>query len=72
MTSAGATNRSVYLPAGTWYDFWTGSTTSGGTKVTANAPLSKIPLYVKAGSIIPMGPSIQYATQSIDPLRGRA
>jgi alpha-D-xyloside xylohydrolase len=71
VTSAGATSRSVYLPAGTWYDFWTGSTTTGGTKVTADAPLSKIPLYVKAGSIVPMGPNIQYATESIDPLEIR-
>jgi len=71
VTSAGATSRSVYLPAGTWYDFWTGSTTNGGSKVTADAPLSKIPLYVKAGSIVPMGPNIQYATESIDPLEIR-
>jgi alpha-D-xyloside xylohydrolase len=71
VTSAGATSRSVYLPAGTWYDFWTGSTTAGGNKVTADAPLSKIPLYVKAGSIVPMGPNIQYATESIDPLEIR-
>jgi len=71
VTSAGATSRSVYLPAGTWYDFWTGSTATGGAKVTADAPLSRIPLYVRAGSIIPMGPNIQYATESIDPLEIR-
>jgi alpha-D-xyloside xylohydrolase len=69
--TTGATSRSVYLPAGTWYDFWTGSTATGGTTVTADAPLSKIPLYVRAGSIVPMGPTIQYATQSIDPLEIR-
>jgi len=69
--TTGATSRSVYLPAGTWYDFWTGSTATGGTTVTADAPLSKIPLYVRAGSIVPMGPNIQYATQSIDPLEIR-
>ncbi len=71
VTSAGATSRSVYLPAGTWYDFWTGATATGGAKVTADAPLSKIPLYVRAGSIVPMGPNIQYATESIDPLEIR-
>jgi len=71
VTTAGATSRSVYLPAGTWYDFWTGATTNGGSKVTASAPLSQIPLYVKAGSIVPMGPDIQYATQSADPLELR-
>ena len=67
----GATSRSVYLPAGTWYDFWTGATTSGGAKITAQAPLSQLPLYVKAGSILPMGPAIQYATESADPLEIR-
>ena len=71
VTSAGATTRSVYFPAGTWYDFWTGSTTAGGSSVSVNAPLSQIPLFVKAGSVVPMGPNIQYATQSMDPLEIR-
>jgi alpha-D-xyloside xylohydrolase len=71
ITSAGVTSRSVYLPAGTWFDFWTGSTVSGGAKTNADAPLSKIPLFVKAGSIIPLGPSIEYATQSADPIEIR-
>lgn len=71
VTTAGATSRSVYLPAGTWYDFWTGSTTDGGRTASVPAPLSEMPLFVKAGSIVPMGPSIQYATQSIDPLEIR-
>jgi alpha-D-xyloside xylohydrolase len=69
--SAGATTRSIYLPAGTWYDFWTGSTKDGGSKVTVDAPLSQIPLFIRAGSIVPMGPKIQYATQSADPLEIR-
>ena len=71
VTAAGATSRSIYLPAGTWYDFWTGSTVSGGASMMVNAPLSTIPVFVKAGSIVPMGPNIQYATQSIDPLEIR-
>jgi alpha-D-xyloside xylohydrolase len=71
VTSAGVTSRTVYLPTGSWYDFWTGSPISGGTTITAPAPLSEIPLYVKAGSIMPMGPFIQYATESIDPLEIR-
>jgi alpha-D-xyloside xylohydrolase len=71
VTTAGATNRSVYFPAGTWFDFWTGSTTTGGSKVPVSAPLSQIPLFVRAGSIVPMGPTIQYATQSVDPLEIR-
>lgn len=69
--TAGATSRSVYLPAGTWYNFWTGATSTGGSKATVDAPLSQIPIFVKAGSIVPMGPKIQYATQSIDPLEIR-
>jgi alpha-D-xyloside xylohydrolase len=69
--TAGATSRSVYLPSGTWYNFWTGSPMSGGSRVSVGAPLSEIPLFVKAGSIVPMGPYIQYATQSIDPLEIR-
>ena len=71
VTATGATSRSVYLPAGTWYDFWTGSTTAGGGTSTVTAPLSQIPLFVRTGSILPMGPNIQYATQSIDPLEIR-
>jgi alpha-D-xyloside xylohydrolase len=71
VTAMGATSRSLYLPAGTWFDFWTGMTTTGGTTMTANAPLSQIPIHVRAGSIVPMGPMIQFATQSIDPLEIR-
>jgi alpha-D-xyloside xylohydrolase len=71
VTTAGATNRSVYLPAGTWYDFWTGATKEGGTSATVTAPLNMMPVFVRAGSIVPMGPMIQYATQSADPLEIR-
>ncbi|MGE5783358.1 MAG: glycoside hydrolase family 31 protein [Myxococcales bacterium] len=71
VTTAGATSRSVYLPDGTWYDFWTGSTRTGGNRSSMDAPLSHIPIWVKAGSIVPMGPMIQYATESIDPLEIR-
>jgi len=71
VTAAGVTSRSAYLPAGTWYDFWKGTTITGGTQATVNAPLSQTSLFVKAGSIVPMGPNIQYATQSVDPLEIR-
>jgi alpha-D-xyloside xylohydrolase len=68
VTQAGATNRNVYLPAGTtWYDFWTGLTYMGGQTNNAAAPITEMPLYVPAGSIIPYGPAIQYASQSVDP-----
>ena len=71
MTAAGATTRSVYLPKDTWYDFWTGASTAGGATSMVSAPLNQLPLFVRAGSIVPMGPNIQYATQSIDPLEIR-
>jgi len=62
VTRAGATTREVYLPAGTvWFDFWTGNNVNGGQYVNALAPLETMPLYVRAGSIIPMGPEVQYA-----------
>jgi len=55
----------TYLPQGAdWYDFWTNQRFSGGQWVTRQAPLDIVPLYVKAGSIVPMGPEVQYATQA--------
>ena len=54
----------VYLPASAqWYDFWTGKNYKGGQTIKADAPLNIIPLYVKAGSIVPMGPTMEYATE---------
>lgn len=62
VTEAGATQRDVRLPEfPMWYDFWTGSGYQGGQTIQAEAPLDKIPLFVKAGSILPMGPIVQYA-----------
>lgn len=63
----GIMSRPVYFPEGIWYDFWTGKLLDGGVTSTVNSPVDLLPLYVKAGSIIPMGPEIEYATQSIDP-----
>jgi alpha-D-xyloside xylohydrolase len=65
--------RNVYLPVGhQWYDFWTGETLTGGQTVTSAAPIDKIPLLVKAGSILPMGPFLQYASEKpADPLELR-
>ncbi len=61
VTDLGATQRKLYLPATTgWYDFYTGNYCKGGQHITADAPLSKIPLFLKEGSIIPVGPAIQY------------
>jgi alpha-D-xyloside xylohydrolase len=60
----GKHTRDVYLPAGTsWYDFWTGKKYKGGQTLNADAPLKTMPLYVRAGSIVPMGPHMEYATE---------
>jgi alpha-D-xyloside xylohydrolase len=72
VTTSGATSRSVYLPSGiAWYDFWTGVKSNGGQTIQTDAPIEKMPLFVKAGSIVPMGPLIQYATESSDPIELR-
>jgi alpha-D-xyloside xylohydrolase len=56
--------RKVYLPANTkWFDFWTGEELTGGQTITSAAPIDKIPIFMKAGSIVPMGPFVQYATE---------
>lgn len=70
-SEATATTKSVYLPAGTWFDFWTGAASDGGQTITTAAPLDKIPLFVPAGSILPMGPDISYADTAADPIELR-
>jgi alpha-D-xyloside xylohydrolase len=63
----GATRRDVYLPASpVWYDFWTGDAVAGRGWIEADAPLDRIPLYVRAGSIVPMGSEIEYADEDPD------
>lgn len=60
----GARSRDVYFPEGeTWYDFYTGETIKAGRTLNVQAPYDIIPLYVRGGSIIPMGGDIQYASQ---------
>jgi len=67
-----ATERAVYLPAGSdWYDFWTGARTTGGVEVNQAAPIDRIPLNLRAGSILPLGPAIEYAGQATDPIELR-
>ena len=70
---SGIKTRKVYLPASTkWYDFWTGKLFPGGQTIDAAAPIETIPLYIRAGSIVPMGPYLQYATEkNADPLEIR-
>jgi alpha-D-xyloside xylohydrolase len=64
--TANATSRNLYLPAGTWYNFWTGTSATyatGTTLTNVSAPSTIIPIYARAGAILPMGPKIRYAAQ---------
>jgi alpha-glucosidase/alpha-D-xyloside xylohydrolase len=66
VTEKGATARQLYLPRGAWYDFWTETRTEGGTELKRPVDLATLPLYVRAGAIIPMGPVKQYTTEKVD------
>jgi alpha-D-xyloside xylohydrolase len=67
VTRYGATSRTVYFPGtSTWYDAWTGETVRGGQTRTVAAPLDQLPLFVKAGAIVPMGPVTQYVDEQPD------
>lgn len=60
----GAAGREVYLPAnGSWYDFWTGKACPGGQTVFRQTPQDLMPLYIPAGSILPIGPEVQYSSE---------
>jgi alpha-glucosidase/alpha-D-xyloside xylohydrolase len=61
----GATSRDVYLPKGEWYDWWTRERSSGGRRVSRLVDLSTLPIYVRAGSIIPLDPVRQYTGQPV-------
>jgi alpha-D-xyloside xylohydrolase len=64
----GVEQRSVYLPIhpGGWYDFWTGQHFEGGQRIETPAPLETMPIFVKAGSILPMGPEVQHSGEQLD------
>ena len=62
----GATARSVYLPRGTWVDFWTNERLDGGREIDRAVDLATIPLYVRAGAVLPMGPIKQYSDEPSD------
>ena len=62
----GATTREVYLPRGAWYDFWTGERLDGGREITRAIDLETIPLYVRAGSILPLGSVKQFVSDKVD------
>lgn len=60
----GVEYRSVYLPEGVWFDWWTGERLQGATHILAHAPLERMPLYVKAGAVIPLAPAMQYVKET--------
>jgi alpha-glucosidase/alpha-D-xyloside xylohydrolase len=64
--SRGATSRDVYLPKGDWYDWWTHEKQAGGQAVTRQVDLATMPIYVRAGAIIPVDPVRQYMAQKVD------
>lgn len=62
----GATTRTVYLPRGAWYDFWTHERTEGGREISRKVDLETVPLYVRGGSIQPLGPVKQFVGEKVD------
>ncbi len=72
VTEPGATSRRLYLPEAKWYDFWSGTAVNGSKMIDAPAPIDHLPLYVRAGSIVPMGPDLEWSTQKpADPIELR-
>lgn len=66
-----ATSRRLYLPQGTWFDFWTDHRVAGGKEIDRAVDLATTPLYVRAGAVIPMGSVKQYTAQPDEgPLSG--
>jgi len=63
VTEPGVNRRRIYLPKGTWYGFWTGWDIDGGRFIDVAAPLEHIPLFVRAGSIVPLGPKMEWSTE---------
>jgi alpha-glucosidase len=65
ITQAGADGRWMYLPKGQWYYYWTDELKSGGAETWASADLTRIPLFVKAGAVVPMQPAMQYVGEKV-------
>jgi alpha-glucosidase/alpha-D-xyloside xylohydrolase len=66
VTEKGATTRKLYLPRGTWYDFWTEEKLEGGREIERKVDLSTTPLFVRAGAVLPLGPVKQYSDEPVD------
>jgi alpha-glucosidase (family GH31 glycosyl hydrolase) len=60
VVARGLTERRIYLPRGHWHDFWTGEKVEGGREIVRPVDLATIPLYVRAGAILPLGPVKQH------------
>lgn len=72
VTEPDARTRHLYLPKAAWYDFWTGAAAEGGRAIDAPTSIDRIPVYVRAGSIVPMGPDLEYSTEKpADPIELR-
>jgi alpha-glucosidase/alpha-D-xyloside xylohydrolase len=64
VTEPGASARTLYLPRGAWYDFWTEERVEGGREIRRPVELATLPLYLRAGAIVPMGPLKQHTAAS--------
>jgi alpha-glucosidase/alpha-D-xyloside xylohydrolase len=62
----GATSRSLYLPRGVWYDYWTEEPVEGGREISRPVDLETMPLYIRAGAVIPVGPLREWTDQEVD------
>jgi alpha-D-xyloside xylohydrolase len=72
VTEPSAATRRLYLPATKWFDFWTGTSLDGGRTLEVAAPIDRIPLFVRSGSIIPLGPDEEWASEKLaDPIELR-
>jgi alpha-glucosidase/alpha-D-xyloside xylohydrolase len=65
VTEKGAAARRLYLPRGLWYDFWTGERVEGGREINRPVDLETLPLFVRAGAILPLGPVKQFAGEPV-------
>ena len=72
VTEPAATSRRVYLPDTKWYDFWNGVSVDGAREVNAEAPLDELRLFIRTGSIVPLGRNVAWATEKpADPIELR-
>jgi len=72
ITEPSAEGRRVYLPEAKWFDFWNGTSQQGGHAIEAAAPIDRLPLFVRAGSILPLGPEMEWSTEKAeDPIELR-